>query len=450
MERWFADRIWLGGPELIENVVIEVGDGVVTGVTRAQERQKGDHRLRGVVLPGLVSAHSHAFHRALRGRTSDGAGDFWSWRGPMYALANRLGPKSYRELAVAVFSEMLEAGITTVGEFHYLHHDEDGRRYDDPNAMGNALIGAADQVGIRLTLIDAAYLTSDVTGAPVAPEQRRFSDGTIEVWEDRVRSLAADVEDHELVCIAVAAHSVRGVAASDLSAVARLGEDLDVPVHIHVSEQIVENEACFDEHGLSPVQLLVREGFLGPGTTLVHATHLAPGDIGTIASSGAGVCLCPTTEADLGDGVGPAFELASAGVPLSLGSDSNVTIDILDEAGRVEYHDRLRLHRRGIHAPEDLLVAATANGARSLGWDDGGRIAVGAPADFIVIDPTSSELAGIDTSTIAGIVVAASRASVTDVVVAGRQVVASGRLLTGPGSAERASTLGSMWRTVGR
>ncbi|GMQ94555.1 MAG: formimidoylglutamate deiminase [Acidimicrobiia bacterium] len=447
MERWFAERAWLGGPNLTENVVLTVGRGRITSIARAQSHSSADHKLDGIVIPGLVSAHSHAFHRALRGHTSDGTGDFWSWRTPMYKVANRLNPESYRELAIAVFSEMLEAGITTVGEFHYLHHDEDGQPYADPNAMGRALIEAAVHVGIRVTLIDAAYLMSNVAGSPVTPQQRRFSDGTIDAWSERVRDLNREFSGEPAVRIGVAAHSVRGVAATDLGDVARTARELNVPLHIHVSEQIAENEACKAAHGVTPARLLETVGFLGPSTTLVHATHLTPDDIDIIAATGTGVCFCPTTEADLGDGIGPAAELVEAGVHLSLGSDSNAIIDILDEARRVEYHDRLRLHSRGIHRPEDMLESATSGGAEALGWSGGGRIAENAPADFIAIDPTSSELAGTDLSTVAGLAMASTRASVTDVVVGGRRVVASGRLLAAPTALERASTLAAMAKT---
>lgn len=449
MERWHAGRVWLGGRDLAERVTIEVEGGTVVGVIRNDDTP-ADHYLGGIVVPGFVSGHSHAFHRPLRGRTSDDAGDFWSWRTPMYELANRLSPATYRDLAVAVFAEMLTAGITTVGEFHYLHHNVGGRRYDDPNAMGKALVGAAADVGIRVTLIDTAYLTSDVSGSSVTPTQARFCDGTIEEWSERVAMLGSDLEGDDLVRVGVAAHSVRGVSVPDLGVVARTARELGAPLHIHVSEQVGENEACVAEHGVSPVQLLAREGFLTPQTTLVHATHLRGGDIDAIAFSGSGVCLCPTTEADLGDGIGPAAELAGVGVRLSLGSDSNAVIDILAEARRVEHHDRLRLQRRGIHEPQDLLTAATSNGAEALGWVDGGQIARGAPADFVAIDPTTLELAGTDPSTVAGIVMAGTRASVTDVVVGGKLVVSSGIPICGPSHTERVSTLTSMWNTEGR
>ncbi len=448
MERWHADRAWLGGRDLSENITIEVDNGTITRLIH-NEDTPSDHHLRGIVVPGLVSTHSHAFHRALRGRTSDGVGDFWSWRNPMYELANRMSPASYRALATAVFAEMLTAGITTVGEFHYLHHNEGGHPYEDPNAMGSALIEAAAHVGIRLTLIDTAYLTSDVTGSPVTPAQARFSDGTLHAWSERVGALSSDIASNRLVRLGIAAHSIRGVPASALGAIADTARHLDAPLHVHVSEQLTENQACVAEHGVSPVQLLAGEGFLGRSTTLVHATHLTADDIDTIAFSGSGVCLCPTTEADLGDGIGPAAELATAGVPLSVGSDSNAIIDILDEARRIEHYDRLRLHKRGIHEPERLLSAATDTGAEALGWPGGGRIAEGSPADFVVIDPTTPELAGTEASNIVGIVMAATRASVTDVVVGGELVVKSGSPTKAPSSRERRSTLRSMWENPG-
>ncbi|GMR01968.1 MAG: formimidoylglutamate deiminase [Acidimicrobiia bacterium] len=448
MERWHAERAWLGGPDLSENITIEVDNGTITRLIQNEDTPSG-HHLKGIVIPGLVSAHSHAFHRALRGRTSDGEGNFWSWRKPMYELANRMSPSSYRALAIAVFAEMLTAGITTVGEFHYLHHNEGGHPYEDPNAMGSALIDAAAYVGIRLTLIDTAYLTSDVAGSPVTPSQARFSDGTLDAWSERVSALSSDIAGHRLVRLGVAAHSVRGVPVSALGAIADTARHLNAPLHVHVSEQLAENQACIAQHGVSPVQLLAREGFLGRSTTLVHATHLTTDDIDTIAYSGSGVCLCPTTEADLGDGIGLAAELARAGVLLSVGSDSNAIIDILDEARRIEHYDRLRLHKRGIHQPERLLIAATGAGAEALGWAGGGRIAEGSPADFVVIDATTPELAGTEASNIVGIVMAATRASITDVVVGGELVVESGSPTKAPSSHERLSTLRSIWRTPG-
>lgn len=418
MNTWHAPSAWLGGPELTPNVLIDTDHGRITSVTFGTA-EAADSRLTGIVIPGLVTAHSHAFHRRLRGRTH--GSDFWAWRVPMYTIANTLTPDSYRELATKVFGEMVSAGITTVGEFHYVHHQPDGAPYPDPNAFATAIIEAARDAGIRLTLIDTAYLTSDVSGKPVLDEQRRFSDGSIESWRDRVGLLTAAVDGNPMVRIAVAAHSVRSVGAEDLAAVAETARHLDLPLHVHVSEQQAENALTIAEHGLTPVQLLDRQGVLGPSTTLVHATHLTKTDIGLIARSGSIVCFCPTTESDLGDGIGPARELVDAGIALCLGSDSNAVIDILREAHRLEQHDRLRLMRRGVHAPAALIEAATTAGMRSLGWSDAG-LSVGAPADFVSIDPDSSEL--VDTELSLGAVTsAATRASIADVVIAGEERV---------------------------
>ncbi|MEZ5174884.1 MAG: formimidoylglutamate deiminase [Acidimicrobiia bacterium] len=416
MVTWHAQQAWLGGTGLESDVAIVTDGGSITEVQPGSVVD-ADRYLSGVVIPGLVSAHSHAFHRLLRGRTHGARGDFWSWRRSMYELARTLTPESYRELATEVFAEMVDAGVTTVGEFHYLHHRPDGAPYDDPNAVGIALIEAATVAGIRMTLLDTAYLSSDVSGAPPTPDQIRFSDGSIDAWRDRVAMLAAAVADREMVRLGVAAHSVRGVPIDDLATVAATAVELDLPFHIHVSEQRAENEACRTHHGLSPVGLLSREGALTPRTTLVHATHLEEGDIELIAAAGSMVCLCPTTEADLGDGIGPAIELASAGVPLCLGSDSNAVIDILREAHRLEHHDRLRLLRRGVHSPSALMAAATTTGMRSLGWSDRG-IAAGGVADFVVVDPTSADLRGTGGS-IEAIVLSATRASITEVVIGG-------------------------------
>jgi len=440
MQRWHAKYAWLGGSELTSDVIVTVGDGSISDISTGATGPS-DFSFDGIMLPGLASVHSHAFHRSLRGRTNTDADDFWSWREPMYAVANSLTPDTYRELAGVVFSEMLTAGITAVGEFHYIHAGPDG----DPNAMGLALVEAASDVGIRLTLIDAAYLTSDPAGAPPLPQQRRFSDGSITDWSDRVRALDSTLRQRRSVRVGLAAHSVRAVAPDDLSVIVETAERLDTPLHIHVSEQAAENDACFAQHGISPTQLLARSGFLGPRTCLVHATHLSNDDMDTIAFSGSNVCLCPTTEADLGDGIGPARELVSLGVPLSLGTDSNAIIDIFEETRRVEHHDRLRLARRGIHTPKDLLASATLHGYDALGWNGGGRIAVGSPADFIVVDPTTDELAGTDVDHLDGIVMAATRSSVTDVIVSGEHVVVSGAATMGPTREQRLSILETVW-----
>ena len=431
MSVWFAPFAWLGGPRFDENVSIGVSGGVIESVDVGSQPSSDAIRLEGVALPGLVSGHSHAFHRALTGHTHDAGGDFWVWREAMYGLAQRLEPDSYRSLATEVFAEMLRAGITTVGEFHYLHHRVDGRPYPDAHAMENALIGAALDAGIRMTLFDACYLTSEVSGAPPLPEQRRFSDGSPEAWSRRVADLANGV-DYQTVKVGVAAHSVRAVPPASLSMVAHLADDLRLPAHAHVSEQRAENEACLAEHGMTPMRLLSDTGFLTGRATAVHATHLSEGDRDLLASSGAGACFCPTTEQDLGDGIGPARELRDRGVSISLGSDSNATIDLFEEARSLELNDRLRLERRGIHSPDELLRSASGAGLASLGWGVHEPLAVHSPADFVAVGYGDSVMSGFDPiDGVGAFLFSARRPSISDVIVAGKRVVRDGLSTSG-------------------
>lgn len=418
---WLAQQAWLGGESLDRDVLIEVENGVITSVLADPGSAKGV-RLAGVTLPGLVNAHSHAFHRLLRGHTHRQGGDFWAWRDLMYEVASELTPESYEELATAVFVEMALAGITTVGEFHYLHHQPGGEPYQDPNEMGHSLIRAARRAGIRIGLLDAGYLTAGLDGEELHPVQQRFSDGSADSWLTRVEELGAAYRDAEDVRIGLAPHSVRAMPET---ALARLSERRPpaTPVHIHISEQLAENQACLEATGLTPVGLLDRIGLLGPKTTAIHATHVTPSDITSLGDSKTGVCYCATTERDLADGIGPSASLHRAGSPLSVGSDSHAVVDLFEEARGVELHERLRSHQRGVFAPADLLAAATTNGAVALGFDGG--LSVGAPADFVVVSGETPRTAGSGEH-VAGIVYAATAGDVTDVIVGGNRVVSGG------------------------
>lgn len=418
---WLAQQAWLGGESLDRDVLIEVEDGVITSIVTDAGSQKGT-RLAGVTMPGLVNAHSHAFHRLLRGHTHRQGGDFWVWRDLMYEVASELTPESYEEVATAVFVEMALAGITTVGEFHYLHHQPGGDPYQDPNEMGHALIRAARRAGIRIGLLDAGYLTAGFADERLHPVQQRFSDGSAGGWLDRFTDLADAYRDAEDVRVGLAPHSVRAMPESDL---ARLAEQRPsgARVHIHVSEQPAENEACMEATGLTPVGLLDRVGLLGPDTTAIHATHVTSEDIATLGESRTGVCYCATTERDLADGIGPSAGLHRAGSPLSVGSDSHAVVDLFEEARGVELHERLHSHERGVFAPADLLEAATINGSMALGFDGG--LTEGAPADFIVVSGETPRTAGLGEQ-VAGIVYAATAGDVTDVIVGGKRVVSGG------------------------
>jgi formiminoglutamate deiminase len=426
---WYADYAWLGGEELAPGVVLEdSGDGRLARVAARQDPPAGAIHLGGIVVPGLANVHSHAFHRALRGRAQAGPGDFWGWRDRMYTLAAVLDPDDLFELARATYAEMALAGITAVGEFHYLHHRPDGRPYADPNVMGGALVAAAAEAGVRLTLLDACYLRAGFrAGSSLSGAQIRFSDSDPERWVDRVEDLAARAGSGWRLGAAV--HSVRAVDERSMAVVAGWARARGAPLHMHVSEQPAENEEALAATGRTPTGLARSAGVLGPHTTAVHATHPSARDVEALGATETGVCLCPTTERDLGDGVGPAGELAAAGCPLSLGTDSHAVVDVLEEARLVELHERLLHRRRGGLATAALLEAATAGGYRALGWstvDDRATSPLGAgrPADFVTLDRASVRLAGLDPAEgVAGLVFGATASDVTDVVVAGRPIV---------------------------
>ncbi|MFE0049208.1 formimidoylglutamate deiminase [Streptomyces sp. NPDC059013] len=393
----------------------------------AETPEPGAEVLRGLTVPGLANAHSHAFHRALRGLVQVGSGTFWTWREFMYQVASRLTPENYHALARAVYAEMALAGITVVGEFHYVHHAPGGKPYADPNAMGEAMIAAAADAGIRITLLDTAYLSSAITnkhgGEPPDQHQLRFSDGTAEAWAERVSLLKGG----EVARIGAAVHSVRAVPAAQLPVVAAWAAEHGAPLHVHLSEQTAENDACLRVHGCTPARLLADHGVLGRRTTGVHNTHLTGEDIRLLGDSGTGTCMCPTTERDLADGIGPAKALQQAGSPLSLGSDSHAVIDILEEARAMEMDERLRTRTRGHWTAASLLRAATADGHAALGWDDAGRLEPGALADFTTVALDSVRTAGpLPRLGAETAVFAATSADVRHTVVAGRQVVRDG------------------------
>jgi formiminoglutamate deiminase len=436
---FLLERAWVDG-SFQDDVLVEIEDGRFTSVTpvgqslhfqgdataekRRDPRLTGDpdERVAGLTIPGLANCHSHAFHRALRGRTQRGRGSFWTWRDQMYDVAGRLDPDGYFELARATYREMAAAGITSVGEFHYLHHQPDGTPYDDRNAMGRALMAAAREAGIRITLLDTCYLSSGF-GEPPEGVQLRYSDGDAAAWADRVTDLAAETSDPGVV-VGSAAHSVRAVPSEQLPTIVDWAGG-QKPLHVHLSEQLVENHACMAAYSRTPAEVLALHGMLGPMTSAVHATHLAEGDIRLLGTTGTHACFCPTTERDLGDGVGPSRRLHVAGAPLTLGSDSHAVIDLFEEMRAVELDERLATQLRGHWSAAELLAAATTHGHRSLGWDDAGAIAVGRRADLVTLDVTSPRTAGTgrDEGTV---VFAATAEDVTQVMVDGRIVVRQG------------------------
>jgi formiminoglutamate deiminase len=421
---YWCEYAWLE-PGLARSVRVTTADGRIIDVQAGVEAAVEDHRLTGVVLPGFANAHSHAFHRALRGRTHDRGGTFWTWRERMYAVADRLDPDSYLALARATYAEMALAGVTAVGEFHYLHHDRGGSPYADPNAMGQALIQAAAEAGVRLTLLDTCYVAGGLDAGghlPLDAVQVRFTDGDAEAWAARVDLL--DEADH--VRIGAAIHSVRAVPADQLNRLTDAAKGR--PLHVHLSEQPKENEACQAFYGLTPTALLADRGVLGPDTTAVHATHLTLGDVELLGITRTTVCACPTTEADLADGIGPFRALADAGSPLSVGTDQHALVDLLEEARLVESYERLATGERGRFTPAALLDVLTVNGHACLGWDDAGRIAAGHRADLVAVRLDSPRTAGSSPEQ----VVMAARATDVDTVVAdGRVIVREGQHVLG-------------------
>jgi formiminoglutamate deiminase len=419
---FLAELAWLPTGSAAD-VAIDVADGRFTRVEPGGAPSPGAERLRGFVLPGAANAHSHAFHRALRGRTHGGRGTFWTWREAMYRVAATLDPETYHALAQAVFAEMALAGFTSVGEFHYLHHAPTGRPYADPNAMGEALIAAAREAGLRIALLDTCYLAGGI-GAPPDGVQRRFSDGEVARWADRADALHAAHDGRDGVVVGAAVHSVRAVPAAAIGVVAAWAEEREAPLHVHVSEQPAENVACQSAYGRTPTQLLAELGAIGPRTSAVHATHLTGEDLSVLGRAAAFACLCPTTERDLADGVGPADRLLAAGARLSLGTDSHAVVDPFEEARAVELDLRLVTLERGHLRAATLLDALTADGQASLGFPDAGRLAAGARADLVAVDLGSVRTAGTDVDhAVATVLFAASAADVTDVVADGRRVV---------------------------
>jgi formiminoglutamate deiminase len=340
----------------------------------------------------------------------------------MYGVAARLTPDTYFDLALATYREMAAAGIAAVGEFHYLHHQPDGTPYADPNAMGHALIEAAKQAGIRITLLDTCYLSSGF-GTPPEGAQRRYSDGTGDAWAERVSQLKDD--DHARIGAAI--HSVRAVPRDQLATIANWSRQARpaTVLHIHLSEQRAENDRCLEQYGVTPTRLLHDAGALDSRTSVVHATHLTDADIALIGGETAYADFCPTTERDLGDGIGPGRRLRDAGARLTLGSDSHAVIDLFEEMRAVELDERLATEQRGHWTAAELLQAATVTGHQSLGWADAGRIEVGQRADLVTIDTASTRTAGTGADEHTA-VFAATNADITHVVVDGRVVFRKG------------------------
>jgi formimidoylglutamate deiminase len=399
-------------------------------------------RLPGrALLPGFVNAHSHAFQRLIRGRTqwrpaSAPQADFWSWREAMYAAALALSPEEVYDVSRACFLEMLHAGYTTVGEFHYLQRDPEGERYADPNELAHRVIAAAGSVGIRISLLNVCYATGGIDQS-LLPEQRRFNTPDAERFLLDTGALREHWSGHAGVSVGIAPHSVRAVPRAWLPELHAWARFHDLPFHIHASEQPAEVEAALAAWGLRPVELLDAEGVLDERLTAVHATHLTPAEVALLGDAGATVCACPTTERDLGDGFLLGSELLAAGARIALGSDSQTVLDPFEELRLVEYHERLRRLRRVVlavpgeadrleNAPP-LLEMGTESGARSLRLETG-SIDAGLLADLVAVDLEHPTLAGFTPEYLAAtLALSAPAAVVSDVWVGGVRRVESRR-----------------------
>ncbi|HEY0623443.1 formimidoylglutamate deiminase [Sphingomonas sp.] len=393
MNLWFESALLEDG--WADRVRLVLADGRIAAVEAGVDPVVGDDR-HFVALPGLPNVHSHAFQRAMaglaeaRGRTDD---DFWSWRDLMYRFVGRIGPEECEAIAALAYAEMLEAGFTRVGEFHYLHHAPDGSRYDDVAEMSGRIAAAADAAGIGLTLLPVFYAHGGFGGQPAGAAQGRFLndvDGFAALVERAASKLAPDG------VIGIAPHSLRAVTPEELRELLPVANG--GPVHIHIAEQIKEVADCVAWSGKRPVRWLLDEVSVDARWTLVHATHVEPDEVAGIVASGAVAGLCPITEANLGDGLFPAAEFMALGGMIGVGSDSNVRIDAAEELRLLEYGQRLTRGARNVLAGEDraatgarLFAAAVAGGGRSLGVETG--LAVGRPADIVSLDRTDPAFA---------------------------------------------------------
>jgi len=365
---WHADQAWLG--HVADDVLIEVANGTITAVTEGVAPPADSVRLEGWTIPGLANVHSHAFQSILRGATESGAGDFWDWRQLMYRAAQNFDPETYLKHGRHVFREMLETGITAVGEFHYLH------RYG--NQMGEALLEAAALEGIRITLIDACYLRGGMDGRALDDVQQSFSDGDADRWAQRVDEL----KESEGSRIAAAIHSVRAVDPRSMQTVAAWARERKAPLHVHLAEQPAEVEECLAAEGCTPAQLLEREGILGHDLTAVHAIHVTDDDIALLGRHDVSICSCTTTERDLGDRIGPIRGLVDAGSPLCLGSVDQVTAQkkvasgtLPDVAHQVRHHHRrhqaaahFRIAKLGLRDADGQVAAWSCRKPHRTAW----------------------------------------------------------------------------------
>jgi formimidoylglutamate deiminase len=439
-QAWLPDLLYADGRFQTDLALVCDASGHVARLAASNEVDNPIRLPDRALLPGLVNAHSHAFQRVIRGRTEyrtqNTTDSFWTWRELMYKAANQLTPEDLYSASRMAFLEMALSGITAVGEFHYLHHAPGGISYADPNLTAKEVVRAAQDVGIRIALLRVAYARAGYEADP-NPLQIRFLEASPDVYLQNLEQLQIDItEPSGMAWAGVAPHSVRAVPLHYLKTVIGFANERQLPVHMHVAEQNAEVSACIQEYGRSPVALLATEDLLSQRFTAVHAIYVTPKAIAAIAQARASICACPTTERNLGDGVVRIDNYFKAGVPVCLGTDSQVQIDLLEDARELEYHLRLQRTQRNVLADSDdqhpsalasrLFDCATVNGAGSIGFR-GGKLDPGFPADFFTIDLSDPSLAGASKEDLlASTVFSSSRTAVRDVVVAGKRIVENG------------------------
>ena len=384
------------------NVGIDIGDdGVIVEVARDAEAS-GRERVNGVVVPAMSNLHSHAFQRALAGRTGGGRGatthddSFWTWRQAMYRFLDRVDADAFEAIAAQVYVEMAKAGYTAVAEFHYVHHDVNGVAYADPGELAWCIVRAAEVAGIALTLLPVFYAHAGFGGAPATAGQTRFTH-TLDSYAHLHDRLQQGRNQHAYV-LGVAPHSLRAVTDQELMALVAHAAP-DAPIHIHAAEQIAEVDACIAWSGMRPVEWLLQRAGVDARWCLVHATHMTECEVASLAASGAVAGLAPTTEADLGDGTFPGSAYVAAGGHFGIGSDSNTIVDPFAELRQLEWSQRLRERTRNVLARDtatsigtSLWAAAARGGAQALGRRNG-AIATGCRADLIVLNNDDAALA---------------------------------------------------------
>lgn len=410
-------------------------DGRVAVIIRDTESETSANKVAmpgKALLPGLVNAHSHSFQRLIRGRSETRGDNFWSWRNVMYAAAASLTPEDVYDVSRMAFLEMALAGITTVGEFHYVHRQPDGSAYADPNEMAHRVIAAARSVGLRIALLRSAYFRSGYD-LPPDPGQVRFIEQPDE-YLSNADSLRTHIGVSSDAWMGAAPHSIRAVPIEEIERISQWAKANHLVLHLHASEQRGELEACRAEYGTTPVSLLAKRGILDSRTTLIHAVHVDEAELDTIAETNATICACPTTERNLGDGIVRARDAAERGIRFAFGTDSQTQIDLLEDARALEYHLRLQAEQRllldqidGVTLAQRVFAYASRGGAESLRANSG-TLAPGESADFFTVDLNDPAIAGTAPEhLLSAIVFTQQRAGIRDVFVKGTPIVRDGR-----------------------